>query len=355
MKDKILGLTWWYKEFPYTKFSEDYWRVRLIQHTLLLACLLFSILALINVFAFDDTRLALIDSAGFMLSLAVYFGFRKTGNITLTAWLISLTVTTMMLLFLISVEGRAYSLVWATIILPFTFFLLGRRGGTLLSSITLCVCIYLVYTQVESGIPITLSTGALLNVIEAAIVQLLLFRFYEGTRQKTFDQLKAEHRESKRLSETDYLTGVYNRSKFLSLVDSLLASNNANHHCMVILDLDDFKLINDKYGHNTGDTVLKEFAKALRAHTREGDIIARWGGEEFVLLLTNVNLSQATGCINQLLSVVQHLSIVDNAVSFSAGITQCDRVNAIDELVRIADEALYQAKRDGKGRVYIAQ
>lgn len=351
MNHKTYGLAWWYKEFPYTKFSEDYWRVRLIQHTLLLACLLFSILAFINVFAFDDTQLALIDSAGLVLSLVVYYGFRKTGNITLTAWLISLTVTTIMLLFLISVEGRAYSLVWATIILPFTFFLLGRLGGTLLSSITLCVCIYLVYAQVKSGVPITLSKGALLNVIEAAFVQLLLFRFYEGTRQKTFDQLKAEHRESKRLSETDYLTGVYNRSKFLSLVDSLLASNNANNHCLVILDLDDFKLINDKYGHNVGDTVLKEFAQALRSHTREGDIIARWGGEEFVLLLKNVNVSQARGCINQLLSVVQNLSTVDTAVSFSAGLTQCNRVNPIDELVSIADEALYQAKRDGKGRV----
>lgn len=352
MKSKFYTLTWWYKKLPHTQFSGDYWRAKLILHTLLLACLLFPVLALVNIFAFDASRLALIDSIGFLLSIAVYLLFKKTGNVTLTAWLISLFITGIMLLFLISVEGRAYSLVWATVILPFTFFLLGRNGGTLLSFITLSVCIYLVHSQIQSGIPITLSKGALLNVVEAAIVQLLLFRFYEGTRHKAFEHLKAEHKKSKRLSETDFLTGVYNRSKFLSLLNTLLASNDANNHCLVILDLDDFKLINDKYGHNIGDTVLKEFAKTLRIHTREDDIIARWGGEEFVLVLKNVTLSQAENCVSHLLSVVKTLAIVDSSMSFSAGITRCNRISAFDELVKIADEALYRAKRSGKGCVF---
>lgn len=350
----MYDLGWWYKEFQHLRFEEDYWRARLIQHTLLLACSLFPILSLINIFVFESWQLAVIDATGFVLSLTVFMIFRKTGNIALTAWLISIFVVTIMLLFLINVEGRAYSLVWATIILPFTFFLLGRNGGTVLSFITLTVCVYLVYEQIESGVPITLSKGALLNVLEAAIVQLLLFRFYEGTRHKAFENLKAEHKKSKHLSETDYLTGVYNRSKFLSLVDTLLANNNADNHCLVILDLDDFKLINDKYGHNTGDAVLKEFAQALRLHTREGDVVARWGGEEFVLLLKHVSLSQAKACVSKLLEVVQALTIVDSTLSFSAGITQCNRICTIDELVKAADEALYKAKHNGKGRVYIA-
>lgn len=354
MNLKTCGLAWWYKEFPYTQFSEDYWRVRLIQHTLLLACLLFPLLSLINIFAFNAIQLALIDGIGFVLSLTGYLAFRKTGNIKLTAWLISLSITTVMLMYLISVEGRAYSLVWATIILPFTFFLLGRTGGTLLSSITLCVCIYLVYTQLESGVPITLSKGALLNVIEAAIVQILLFRFYEGTRQTTFKQLRAEHQESKRLSETDYLTGAYNRSKFIFLANTLLAANDADKHCIVILDLDDFKHINDIYGHNMGDKVLKIFTQALRENTREEDIIARWGGEEFVLFLKNVSVSEANSCVNNLLSAVQALTTIDITISFSAGITRCSRTKTIDDLIKTADEALYQAKRDGKSRVCIA-
>tara|TARA_B100000700_G_scaffold331242_1_gene462564 strand:- start:487 stop:930 length:444 start_codon:yes stop_codon:yes gene_type:complete len=122
MNAKKVSFKWWYNEFPHTQFSEDFWRVKLIQHTLLLACSVFPILSLVNVFVFNDIQLALIDATGFVLSLAVYIAFRKTGKITLTAWLLSLTVTSIMLLFLISVEGRAYSLVWATIILPFTFF-----------------------------------------------------------------------------------------------------------------------------------------------------------------------------------------------------------------------------------------
>ena len=354
MNTNNYGLAWWYKELPHTRFSEDYWRVRLIQHTLLLACLLFPFLSLINIFIFNNGRLALIDGLGFGLSLTIYLAFLKTGNITLTAWLLSVAVTAIMLLFLVSVEGRAYSLVWATIILPFSFFLLGRLGGTLLSSVTLFVCIYLVHIQIESGVPITLTKGALLNVIEAAIVQLLLFRFYEGTRQTTFEQLRAEHQESKRLSETDYLTGAYNRSKFILLANSLLAGNDADKHCIVILDLDDFKQINDIYGHDMGDTVLKMFTVTLRENTRDEDIIARWGGEEFVLLLKNVSVSQANGCINNLLSVVQALTTVGTTISFSAGITQCNRAKTIDDLIKTADEALYEAKRDGKGRVCIA-
>ena len=110
-------------------------------------------------------------------------------------------------------------------------------------------------------------------------------------------------------------------------------------------------MVNDQYGHNAGDAVLKAFADALREHTRNNDIIARWGGEEFVLLLKNVTLSEAKRCINHLLDVVQRLSTLDTAVSFSAGITQCNRTSSIDELVKAADDALYQAKRNGKGCV----
>lgn len=354
MSSKMYGLRWWYKEYSHAQFSEDYWRIKLIQHTLLLSCLVFPVLSIINAFGFKNVQLALMDFFAFALTLAIYFAFRKSGNVKFTAWLISIAVTGVMLYFLISVEGRAYSLVWATVILPFTFFLLGRRGGAALSTITLCVCIYLVSEQASSGIPITISTGAILNVTEAAIVQLLLFRFYEGTRQQAFDQLRAEHKVSKELSETDHLTGVYNRAKFLSLVKTAMATNNAGNHSLVILDIDDFKKINDELGHNEGDNVLKAFTRMLRESTREEDVIARWGGEEFVLLLQNVSAVQAKARLDQLVTMKQCITPLNTPVLFSAGIVQCKRGEVIDELIRVADEALYQAKHDGKARVYIA-
>eukprot|EP01093_Parvamoeba_rugata_P015030 TRINITY_DN512_c0_g7_i1.p1 TRINITY_DN512_c0_g7~~TRINITY_DN512_c0_g7_i1.p1 ORF type:complete len:361 (+),score=35.62 TRINITY_DN512_c0_g7_i1:247-1329(+) len=356
MKHTFNAIDWWYKEFSYAKFSEDFWRVKLIQHTLLLASVMFFILSLINMVAFSNIWLMFVDGLGFLISLFTYLIFRKSGNVTATAWAISISVTAIVLLFLISVGGRSYSLAWATVILPFTFFLVGRGGGTVLSVITLSVCIYLVHKQISSGVPMPLSTGAFLNVVEVAIVQLLLFRFYEGTRQKAFDQVKAEHIASKRLSETDYLTDVYNRAKFLSLVKSLLANNNASNHCLVILDIDDFKEVNDNYGHNVGDEVLIAFARTLRSRTREEDIVARWGGEEFVLLLKNASPTEAKSCITHLLNAVgeiqpQNEPSLDNKVSFSAGITQCNRTTSIDETIRVADEALYQAKRNGKAQV----
>ncbi|MAI64338.1 MAG: GGDEF domain-containing protein [Alteromonas sp.] len=258
-----------------------------------------------------------------------------------------------MLLFLFYVDGLAYSLVWVTIIPPFTYFLLGRAGGTVLSVITFIACIYLVRMQYESALPLTITKGALLNVIEAAFVQVLLFRFYEGTRHKAFLQLKAKHKESKRQSETDYLTGAFNRGKFFSLVTELLAKNSANEHYLVILDIDDFKCVNDKFGHDVGDSVLKMFTQTLKTQIRDKDILARWGGEEFVLLLTNLSSYDAQRRIEAILELLTLNNGSYGPISFSAGITPCQRGVPLGHLIKYADTALYEAKNSGKGRVII--
>ncbi len=353
MKELNRWLSWWYKDITDTKYSEDYWRVRLIYHSLLSSCCVFLLLMLINVFVFSEIAIALIDGAGAIVSLGVYVFFRRTESIKLTAWFLSITVTFAMLLFLFYVDGLAYSLVWATIIPPFTYFLLGRAGGTVLSVITFIACIYLVRMQYESALPLIITKGALFNVIEAAVVQVLLFRFYEGTRHKAFLQLKAEHKESKRRSETDYLTGAFNRGKFFSLVTELLAKNSANEHCLVILDIDDFKCVNDKFGHDVGDSVLKMFTQTLKTQIRDKDILARWGGEEFVLLLTNVSSYDAQRRIEAILELLTLNNGSYGPISFSAGITPCQRGVPLGHLIKYADTALYRAKNSGKGRVII--
>ena len=129
------------------------------------------------------------------------------------------------------------------------------------------------------------------------------------------------------------------------MVSSLLASNTAKNHCLVILDLDDFKLVNDQYGHNAGDAVLKAFADALRVHTREDDIIARWGGEEFVVLLPETNIEEAKSLAERFRRLAQSMVVQEhadvNSLTASFGVTEMRSGETLDSMISAADAALF--------------
>jgi diguanylate cyclase (GGDEF)-like protein len=166
------------------------------------------------------------------------------------------------------------------------------------------------------------------------------------------------HDETRRLSLTDGLTGLWNRRQFeLRIAQELeRATRFGERFSIVIADLDDFKAINDRHGHLTGDAVLVETARRLVTHTREVDTVARYGGEEFVLLLPQ---TEGLGALNVAEKVRDELSrapIETDAgalrVTLSAGVA-CHPHNgtSLEELLAAADAALYAAKASGKNRV----
>ncbi|HKK02253.1 MAG TPA: diguanylate cyclase [Desulfuromonadales bacterium] len=170
------------------------------------------------------------------------------------------------------------------------------------------------------------------------------------------DHLKKNNELLLNLSNIDPLTQLFNRRYFLETLEKeLMRSSRANtSFSLLMLDIDHFKQINDTYGHQAGDRALEEVAKLLRQHLRQYDIAARFGGDEFALVLPHTKLPQALDVAERLRAAVETLSFPDGlrmTASLGAACFPETNITAIDELIREADVALYNAKRAGRNRV----
>ena len=163
----------------------------------------------------------------------------------------------------------------------------------------------------------------------------------------------------KELAATDPLTGLYNRREYDMLFQhEIERAKRMNTPLSVgIIDLDHFKKINDTYGHSAGDEVLKQTAVLFRENLRSMDIIGRWGGEEFIILLPGIAIDQANLTGNRLLQALESTNIDAGTVSIkitaTIGITQLLRDDNMDKVIRRADDALYKGKGAGRNRVEI--
>ncbi len=154
-----------------------------------------------------------------------------------------------------------------------------------------------------------------------------------------------------KLASTDYLTGLYNRFKFEELFAQEMTRCQRYDKALSIImfDIDDFKNINDTYGHNTGDTVLKEISTLVKSHIRQSDILARWGGEEFMLLTPEVDLESAYLLAEKLRKVVDGFTFTTvGHITCSIGVIQLGADEDCTALCKRVDAALYKAKESGK-------
>lgn len=164
------------------------------------------------------------------------------------------------------------------------------------------------------------------------------------------------------LSETDALTGVANRRHILSILEQLLARKGNSEQMLSVLmvDIDHFKRINDEHGHIIGDRALHATAHALRDCLRNDEIIGRYGGEEFLVLLPDTNSTTAQNIAERCRQAINTLVIDANgaALPLSTSIGLCTRVYGdirnSDHIIHLADEAMYAAKRAGRNRVIAA-
>ena len=195
-------------------------------------------------------------------------------------------------------------------------------------------------------------------------MELLISKRTEKLNQALADvQSLKEHFES--ISSIDQLTGLYNRRYFYDQVEIALAKAKryGESLCLLMLDLDQFKEVNDSYGHSYGDTVLKKTSETLKKQIRDSDILVRYGGEEFVIIFTNTNCSNGNVFAERIRESVESLAWDKNAFvqTISVGLycysSECCAVDAdvdemaIDKLIHYADTALYKAKEQGRNQV----
>jgi diguanylate cyclase (GGDEF)-like protein/PAS domain S-box-containing protein len=157
-------------------------------------------------------------------------------------------------------------------------------------------------------------------------------------------------------SITDALTGLANRAEFNRILHAEIrrAARYHNTFSVLMFDLDHFKKINDEFGHDKGDKVLKAISTLLLAHLRESDTLSRWGGEEFMVLLPETNRHEATLLAEKLrLAVEEYDFSVNRAVTISIGVSEFQKGESGKSLFKRVDEALYSAKGAGRNQVAV--
>ncbi|WP_025209478.1 diguanylate cyclase [Hippea sp. KM1] len=172
-------------------------------------------------------------------------------------------------------------------------------------------------------------------------------------RGKLVEQLKEE-------AELDFLTKLYNRRlmfRFLKHHIELSRRNNEELSFLMI-DIDKFKVVNDTYGHQTGDEVLKELANIIRANIRKTDIACRFGGEEFSVLLIDTSLKDACGVAEKIREATEKTTIdIEGSqirITISIGVSSLKEKDDINSLIKRADDALYKAKEAGRNRSFFS-
>lgn len=173
------------------------------------------------------------------------------------------------------------------------------------------------------------------------------------------DSLKKSNELLLKLSNTDPLTQLFNRRFLTEALDRELTRSTRTNTplALIMLDIDHFKKVNDTYGHQRGDLVLKRVANVLHAGLREYDIAARFGGEEFAIILPGTTLDQASEAAERIRQGCADISFTDELASLSLTVSlgvaafPHSSIRHIDDLIREADYALYRAKRSGRNRV----
>ena len=180
-----------------------------------------------------------------------------------------------------------------------------------------------------------------------------LLKEVEGKQQELLDL----NRDLNELAMTDPLTGLKNRrylqDKIVELIEKA-ASSETHKFSLLLIDADHFKQVNDTHGHPVGDSVLKELSWKLLRGTRDHDIVARLGGEEFMIVLPNTNEESARVMAERIRLNIDHGSWVQTRVTVSIGVTSYEHDDTLNTLYSKADQALFLSKNAGRNRVSVS-
>jgi len=190
-----------------------------------------------------------------------------------------------------------------------------------------------------------------------------LEKFNHELELKVKERTKELHHMNGKLqlaANTDPMTGIYNRRYFFDVSEQILEVSKRDNMpmCIAMLDIDKFKTINDTYGHDVGDIVIQKSVDIIREHLKEDDILIRFGGEEFLLVLLDTSMQDTLILCEQIRQTIEKSYPIndDKQVTISIGISQCTNEDEeISQIVKRADNALYEAKDTGRNKIAVEE
>lgn len=283
-------------------------------------------------------------------ALVLYFWF--TDNRRVLHLTISFGFTAINLFLLYTGGENDSGILWFYTYPLIVFTLLGARLGLILSmSVYLLSVVLLMYPDI-SHLQAAYSLDMKLRFMGSMLFVIALGYLMETSRVQAQRSSNRANALLKTMATRDELTGLYNRRAVRNLFERRIAKNTT----LAVCDVDFFKKINDQYGHDIGDKVLKQVAISLQHSLRDTDLVVRWGGEEFLVVLPNTRLKDGINILERMRYELASSSFEVNGhvlrLSISVGVVSSEECSDWDEMISQADRYLYQAKASGRNCSY---
>lgn len=220
------------------------------------------------------------------------------------------------------------------------------------------ILFFYVFYRRTPHLELTSADGTILQIINTITIFWcisMICSIFSNDGQKLESKLVDYNAMLEKQANTDTLTGLYNRRKALEYMESLVEGNDHAELSVCICDIDFFKKVNDNYGHDFGDEVLREVSRVLREEMKSPHFAARWGGEEFLLLFVGCNGDEAFTRLSQLRLKIKSLRVkggeAEVGVTMTFGLTEYDYGTDLNTSIKRADQNLYAGKEQGRDRI----
>jgi diguanylate cyclase (GGDEF)-like protein len=283
--------------------------------------------------------------------------FARTGNRAIQKRCL-LVLVGLLFTYLIASGGESNTgPLWFYVLPPLLFYLTDLKTGT---AILLFCCLIAVVVFQFPSLPVVFAeygTDFKIRFFATLTFESIFCFVLEASRLKVRNNLVSLAETHERASRTDDLTSLSNRRDMQNRlsVEFSRYQRSGHHFSIVLIDLDLFKNINDQFGHEAGDDVLREFSALMGTIIRQTDTASRWGGEEFLILLPDTSLLQALALAERLRAEVAKTPFISKGVrmpvTISAGVCSIAKAGSLGDLLKQADIHLYNAKEDGRNRI----
>jgi diguanylate cyclase (GGDEF)-like protein len=336
-------------------------RIIMTAALLIFTTITFGVFVFIN---FDDDNY-ILPLVNFIISicaaLALYSLIVKK-SFNFSAYFATIFLFTFLVIFSYFARNESFALVWTLCYPLFVIPILGTRKGMIMVVLFYLAIIPMAYLGIGEWDYGFWNLKGFVRFTIASLAIVYASYFFEvsaNSAYKTIQEIREKEKihllELEKLSVTDQLTGLRNRRYFDDnfAIERQKIKRYNNKLCLIMIDIDHFKRINDEYGHQVGDIVLKEFSELLSKNIRATDLLSRWGGEEFIILLPETSLENSMLIAEKIHTVINEYSFSNiGELTASFGVSKVDPNSKSNmESFYQVDTALYQAKNQGRNRV----
>lgn len=330
----------------------------------ILICSIFNLTGFVLLFLYGlhsainhNYPIAIVDFSVCVVNGLNYLYLRKTSNYKVSSLIVVWVMGTLCLYLFCSGGSYKTGSLWSLMMPTLIFYILGLRRGRIILALFFLTILGIIFSPFKPNMVMDYPASYVSRFIGVFVSISIIAYAYEYTLEDGRNELLSLNIKLDFLSRSDSLTGLSNRRDMTEKIEHEVSrcERNQETFCIVMADIDNFKQVNDSQDHDFGDFVLQEVGRVLSQSTQKRDCVARWGGEEFLILLSDTSLKNGAQAAERLRKNIAAMHCksgdISTKVTLSLGVAQFTTDITISDLIKEADRLMYVAKREGKNRV----